>query len=102
MGKEEWSRKSAGGRKPDLYRLEGNSFYVMGIQLERSRIKMAIFDNHNKKVAQFEDLFQIETDNVLVDHIYAEATKLMKDSGINLDKLLGIGEYATVCIFGRR
>ncbi|MDX1603931.1 MAG: ROK family protein, partial [Salinimicrobium sediminis] len=46
---------------------------------------------HNKKVAQFEDLFQIESDNGLVDHIYAEATKLMKDSGINLDKLLGIG-----------
>lgn len=83
--------KSAGGRKPDLYRLEGNSFYVMGIQLERSRIKMAIFDNHNKKVAQYEDLFQIESDGGLVDRIYEEATKLLKSSAIDREKLLGIG-----------
>ena len=83
--------KSAGGRKPDLYRLVGNSFYIMGIQLERSRIKMAIFDNYNKKVAQFEDTFEIESDSGLVDHIYAQATKLLKDSKIDLDKLPGIG-----------
>lgn len=83
--------KSAGGRKPDLYQLEADRFYVMGIQLERSRIKMAIFDNQHNKVAQFEDLFKIESDEGLVDHIYHEATKLIKDSGIDQDKLLGIG-----------
>jgi N-acetylglucosamine repressor len=83
--------KSAGGRKPDLYRLEADRFYVMGIQLERSRIKMAIFDNHHKKVAQFEDLFKIESDSGLVDHIHDEATKLIKNSGVEQKKLLGIG-----------
>lgn len=83
--------KSAGGRKPDLYRLESESFFVMGIQLERSRIKMAIFDNYNKKVAQFEDQFQIEGDNGLVDHIYAKAIQLLKDSKLEQEKLLGIG-----------
>jgi predicted NBD/HSP70 family sugar kinase/predicted transcriptional regulator len=83
--------KSAGGRKPDLYKLEGNSFYVMGIQLERSRLKIAIFDNHNKKVADFKDLFELETGDGLVDHIFEEANKLIETSGIDLDKLLGIG-----------
>jgi predicted NBD/HSP70 family sugar kinase len=83
--------KSAGGRKPDLYKLEGNSFYVMGIQLERSRLKIAIFDNHNKKVADFKDLFELESGEGLVEHIFEEANKLIKTAGIDIDKLLGIG-----------
>ncbi|WP_029034246.1 ROK family protein [Salinimicrobium terrae] len=89
--KKEGQGKSAGGRKPDLYRLKEDSFYVMGIQLERSRIKMAIFDNHNKKVAEFEGLFQLENENGLVDHLFEEASELLKSSKINLEKLLGIG-----------
>ncbi|MCX2838566.1 ROK family transcriptional regulator [Salinimicrobium sp. MT39] len=83
--------KSAGGRKPDLYKLEGNSFYVMGIQLERSRLKIAIFDNHNKKVADFKDFFELGSEVGLVDHIYGEANKLIETSGIDIEKLLGIG-----------
>lgn len=89
--KKEGRGKSAGGRKPDLYRLGEGSFYVMGIQLERFRIKMALFDNHNNKVAEFEDLFQLENEDGLVDHIYEKATELIKDSDIDLEKLLGIG-----------
>lgn len=94
---EGWVRKngrgkSAGGRKPDLYRLESDSFFVMGIQLERSHIRMAIFDNHNKKVARYEDRFQIDSDSGgLVDRIYEEAIKLLKESGIDTEKLLGVG-----------
>ncbi|WP_265165347.1 ROK family protein [Salinimicrobium tongyeongense] len=89
--KKEGQGESAGGRKPDLYRLDKDMFYVMGIQLERSRLKIAIFDNHNKKVADFKDLFELETGDGLVDHIFEEANKLIETSGIDLDKLLGIG-----------
>lgn len=89
--KKEGQGKSAGGRKPDLYRLKEDSFYVLGIQLERSRIKMVIFDNHNNKVAEFEDLFQLDSEDGLVDHIYDKANKILKSSGIDLAKLLGIG-----------
>ncbi|WP_037373386.1 ROK family transcriptional regulator [Salinimicrobium xinjiangense] len=89
--KKEGQGKSAGGRKPDLYRLKEDSFYVMGIQLERARIKMAIFDNHNNKIAEFEDLFELESEDGLVDQIYSKANELLKSSKINLEKLLGIG-----------
>lgn len=90
--KKEGLGKSAGGRKPDLYRLKEDSFYIMGVQMERFKIKMAIFDNHNHKIAEFEDLpFQIETESSVVDHLYQKANELLKDSKIDLDKLLGIG-----------
>lgn len=89
--KKEGQGKSAGGRKPDLYRLKEDSFYVMGIQLERSRIKMAIFDNHNLKIAEFEDQFQLENEDGLVDHIYDKANDILKSSKIDLTRLLGIG-----------
>ncbi|MFD0977275.1 ROK family transcriptional regulator [Salinimicrobium gaetbulicola] len=90
--KKEGLGKSAGGRKPDLYKLKEDSFYVMGVQMERFKIKMAIFDNHNNKIAEYEDLpFQIETEASVVDHLYEKANELLKDSKIDLDKLLGIG-----------
>lgn len=90
--KKEGLGKSAGGRKPDLYRLNEDCFYVMGIQVERFKIKMGVFDNHNNKIAEYEDLnFQIETESGVVDQLFEKASKLLKDSKIDLQKLLGIG-----------
>lgn len=90
--KKEGLGKSAGGRKPDLYQLKDDSFYTMGVQMERFKIKMAIFDNHNNKIAEYEDLpFQIETEASVVEHLHKTAIELLKDSQIDLDKLLGIG-----------
>ncbi|MEO6630412.1 MAG: hypothetical protein ABIN13_01780, partial [Mucilaginibacter sp.] len=42
--------ESVGGRKPDLYALKDNSFYILSIDMERFKIKMAIFDNNNNNI----------------------------------------------------
>ncbi len=90
--KKDGTGKSAGGRKPDLYKLEEKSFYVIGIQLERFRIRMAIFDNHNNKISELEEIpFQIEEEKSIVNHLYNKTNMLLKQSEIDLDKLLGIG-----------
>lgn len=90
--KKEGTGRSAGGRKPDLYQLAANIFYVIGIQLERFRIRMAIFDNHNNKVSELEEVpFEIEKEKSIVDHLYEKTELLLEKSGIDLDKLLGIG-----------
>lgn len=95
--KDGWIEKagrgeSAGGRKPELYAIRRNSFYVMGVQLERYRIRMAIFDNHNQKLAEFEDLeFQIEKEASVVDYLYSRANSLIKNTDIEENKMLGIG-----------
>ena len=84
--------ESAGGRKPELYGLQEKSFFAMGIQLERYKIRMGIFDNYNNKVAEFEDLeFQIEKEDSVIDYLYSRAQDLIAKSGLDDDKLLGIG-----------
>ncbi|WP_424492752.1 ROK family protein [Salinimicrobium sp. GXAS 041] len=94
---EDWIKKdghgkSAGGRKPDLYQLQEKSFYVVGIQLERFKIKMAFFDNNNNKIAEYADIpFKIEEEGSIVDHLYDTTNKLIKESGIDENNLLGIG-----------
>lgn len=85
-------RESAGGRKPELFGFRKSSFYVMGIQLERYRIRMAIFDNQNEKLAEFEDPeFQIEKESSVVDYLFSRANSLIKSSGVAEDKMMGIG-----------
>lgn len=84
--------KSVGGRKPDLYRLQEDCFYVLGIQVERFKCRIAIFDNHNNKVSELEDQdFKLERDLEMVEPLYQKAQDLIQQSGINSDKLLGIG-----------
>ncbi|GHA38440.1 transcriptional regulator [Salinimicrobium marinum] len=90
--KKDGRGKSAGGRKPDLYTLQEKRFYVVGIQLERFKIKMAIFDNHNNKILEYEDIpFQIEEEKSIVDHLFETTNSLVKESDIDSSDLLGIG-----------
>ncbi|WP_324720166.1 ROK family protein [Salinimicrobium sp. HB62] len=97
LRKERWVKKdgtgkSVGGRKPDLYHLEENSFYVVGVQLNRFRIRTAIFDNHSSKILELEETpFNIEKEKNVVDHLYRLIKSLIKGSNLPSDKLMGIG-----------
>lgn len=83
---------SIGGRKPDLYRLKKECFYVLGIQVDKSKIRMAIFDNNNNKIASLDDIpFHIAKDLKTIDSFYQVALNLIEDSGIAKKKLMGIG-----------
>ena len=90
--KKEGQGKSVGGRKPDLYRLQEDSFYVLGIQLERSKLRLAIFDNNNKVILKKENIpFQIDEKENSVEELYKEGNRLIQNSKINPDKLMGVG-----------
>ncbi|HET8854391.1 MAG TPA: ROK family transcriptional regulator [Salinimicrobium sp.] len=90
--KKEGRGVSIGGRKPDLYQLQEEIFFVMSIQVDQFNVRMAIFDNNNNKVAVADDIpFRMEKDINTIDSLYKIADKLIVDSGINQDNLLGIG-----------
>ena len=90
--KKEGQGKSVGGRKPDLYRLQEDSFYVLGIQLERSKLRLAIFDNNNRVILKKENIpFQIDEKENSVEELYKEGNRLIQNSKINPDKLMGVG-----------
>jgi N-acetylglucosamine repressor len=84
--------KSVGGRKPDLYGLKDNSLFVLSIHMERFKTQMAIFDNNNNNITNIRSFpFKISKDLSAVEQLYEYASDLIQSSGINTDKLMGIG-----------
>ena len=84
--------KSVGGRKPDLYGLKDNSLFVLSIDMERFRTRMTIFDNNNNKITPTQTYpLQISKDLSAVEQLYTYASNLIEESGINKEKLMGIG-----------
>jgi len=84
--------ESVGGRKPELYALKDNSFYILSIDMERFKIKMAIFDNNNNNITGIQSYtFPITQGITAVNHLYDIAQKLIESSKIDRAKLIGIG-----------
>jgi len=83
--------ESSGGRKPALYGLSEDVFYVIACDFARYSANMAIFDCYNKFVSP---VVQIDTnidDPQLSDKLYMAAKSLMVDHGIPEEKILGLG-----------
>ncbi|WP_181307828.1 ROK family protein [Rufibacter sp. XAAS-G3-1] len=84
--------KSEGGRKPDLYGLRDNSLFVLSIALGRFKTRMAIFDNNNNNITRTHVFpVQISKDINILEQLYEYAEDLISASGIDREKLLGIG-----------
>lgn len=84
--------ESVGGRKPELYALKDNSFYILSIDMERFKIKMAIFDNNNNNITGVQSFtFPITQEITAVSQLYDIAQNLIEHSKIDQAKLIGIG-----------
>ncbi|MGZ3749920.1 MAG: ROK family protein [Mucilaginibacter sp.] len=84
--------ESVGGRKPDLYALRDNSFYILSIDMERFKIKMAIFDNNNNNITGIQSFtIPITQEITAVTELYDIAQNLISNSKIDKNKLIGIG-----------
>lgn len=84
--------ESVGGRKPELYALKDNSFYILSIDMERFKIKMAIFDNNNNNITGIQSYtFPITQGISAVSQLYDIGQKLIESSKIDRAKLIGIG-----------
>ena len=83
---------SIGGRKPDLYRLEEDIFYVLSIQVDQTKVQMVLYDNHNRKVRAAEEIhYRIEKELNNIDHLFQVAHTMIVESEIDSEKLIGIG-----------
>jgi glucokinase-like ROK family protein len=83
--------ESSGGRKPHLYGLPGNGYYIISCDFARFSANIAIVDCYNKIVTP---IHQIEThidDPQLVDKLYKSAYQLIHDFQIPEEKIYGIG-----------
>ncbi|MCF4100602.1 ROK family protein [Gillisia sp. M10.2A] len=83
--------ESVGGRKPDLFGLKKNIFFVLSIQVEKFKVKLAILDNTHQILHEKTVKTKISKDFKSVDVLYKYASELIKTSKIDTEKLLGIG-----------
>jgi len=84
--------KSIGGRKPELYSLRNNSFYVLCIEMDRFKTEMAILDNNNNNITGLKSFsLRLTKDKSAIKLLHAFADELITTSGIDTNKLVGIG-----------
>lgn len=83
--------ESVGGRKPDLFGLKKHTFFVLSIQIERFKIKLAILDNTHQILFEKTIPTIISKDFRIVEFIYKYASEMITASKLNSDKLMGVG-----------
>jgi glucokinase-like ROK family protein len=83
---------SIGGRKPDLYGIKDDSMFVLAIEMDRYKTRMSVFNNNNKNLSGIRTYsLPLDNDMKTVDKLYEYASELIKSSGIDYSKLIGIG-----------
>lgn len=83
--------ESSGGRKPNLYGLPEDGFYVISCDFARYNASMTICDCNNKFVTP---VIKIDThidDPELVEKLFQAAQKLMNENNIPNEKVFGLG-----------
>ncbi|WP_209330190.1 ROK family transcriptional regulator [Lunatimonas salinarum] len=84
--------QSQGGRKPDLYGLSEDSFYVVGIDLNRFSGKAAVYNTKNQRVTDiFVKNIPLNNEAVTIDLIYEFGQEVIQRSGIADEKIIAIG-----------
>lgn len=82
---------SSGGRKPNMYRLSGNSMYVVACELGRYKAKIIIYNSHNKAVTPALEFDTHIDDDELAEKIYESARKLIVEYKVEDSKIWGVG-----------
>ncbi len=83
---------SKGGRRPNLYGIQKNAFYILSIDIGNYFTHIALFDSANKKGKRYKKLsLELKNELSVVNKIYKAANELIKDSGINEEHILGVG-----------
>ncbi|MDP4210765.1 MAG: ROK family transcriptional regulator [Bacteroidota bacterium] len=84
--------ESIGGRKPDLYGVKNDTFYVLAIEMGKYKTQMAIFNGENANVTEVCSYsFLLDNSMDTIDKLYNYATELIAASGIDPLKVIAVG-----------
>lgn len=83
--------ESSGGRKPSLFGLPEDSFYVISCDFARFNASMVICDCYNNFATPVLSLDTHMDDPELVDKLYQAAQQLMQENGIPNKNVYGVG-----------
>ena len=83
---------SIGGRRPNLYLLNAEARYVLGIDMGRFSTHLAILNLDHQIVSREDVIFlELEHDENIVEKIYQRSKELISNAGIDQNQLIGIG-----------
>ncbi|WP_031426470.1 ROK family protein [Flavimarina sp. Hel_I_48] len=83
--------KSEGGRKPDLYGLVDDSFFVLSIHIGRYGLKLALIDNNHRLIAENSLSLDISKAFDIVDILHENSLELLKNANLDLKQIMGVG-----------
>jgi predicted NBD/HSP70 family sugar kinase len=84
--------RSSGGRRPNIYGLVKNGFYIIGINISLYRTGISIFNSHNKEVCEREYFpIRITQGMQIFDKINFHLKTIIDNSGIDKNKIVAIG-----------
>ncbi len=84
--------RSIGGRKPELYSLQDNSFFVLSIGMERFKTEIALLDNNNNNITGIHSFpMRMAKDKSSISQLHENAEQVIRSSGIDTKKLVGVG-----------
>lgn len=84
--------ESQGGRKPDLYRLAEDAFYVLSVDISKYQMRLALY-SCNQELTSPKESHKITLDNELetYEQICLIIETYLKNSGVANDKIIAIG-----------
>src|SRR5690606_9984469 len=83
---------SQGGRKPDLYGLGDDSFYIVAIDLSKYSARVAIYNSKNTKVSEVQQLkISLGNDAETLNKLHRFTLEAIKKSKVSDKKIIAIG-----------
>jgi predicted NBD/HSP70 family sugar kinase len=84
--------ESQGGRKPELYRLATDAFYIVSVDLSKFNIKICLYNSQNEPVGQqFSKKIILNNERETFDQIAELIESQIDQSGIPNEKIIAIG-----------
>jgi len=84
--------ESQGGRKPDLYRLSDDSFYILSVDINKYRIRICIYNSANQAMKEPEvKKLTLNNEQKTFDDICDFIENYKNVSGFKDDKIIAIG-----------
>lgn len=83
---------SSGGRRPNIYGLVENGFYVVGITISTNRTIISIFNSKNEEVSgpHFFPI-KMKSDLKIFEQVNFELEKVVQQSNIPIEKIIAAG-----------
>ncbi|MFT3738358.1 MAG: ROK family protein [Breznakibacter sp.] len=83
---------SIGGRKPDLYGITQNCFFVMGVEIGIYTTRMAIFNSANERLTPVKEYtITLNNETVALELLVQSIQQFISESDIDATRLIGIG-----------